>query len=67
MVVLSGYRSDLYKALYEDRGWEVVQKKARVDGKTGTRVECLWLNPAVQEHLKRERAQMTLFDFGEMK
>lgn len=41
MVVLSGYRSDLYAALYPD--WQVVERGHLADG-ARPRVECLWLN-----------------------
>ncbi len=41
-VVLSGYRSALYDALYED--WRRVERLARADG-ARERVECLWLSP----------------------
>lgn len=41
-VVLSGYRSALYDALYED--WRRVERHARADG-ARERVECLWLSP----------------------
>lgn len=41
-VVLSGYRSSLYDALYED--WRRVERHAHADG-ARERVECLWLSP----------------------
>lgn len=41
-VVLSGYRSALYAALYED--WRSVEHHAHADG-ARDRVECLWLSP----------------------
>lgn len=40
-VVLSGYRSDLYDALYKD--WRRVERYAHADG-ARDRVECLWLS-----------------------
>lgn len=43
MVVLSGYRSPLYDALFGD--WQRVEKRALAAG-ARARVECLWLNPA---------------------
>ena len=43
MVVLSGYRSGLYDALFAD--WDVVEKRALADG-ARERTECLWRNPA---------------------
>lgn len=42
MVVLSGYRSDIYDHLYHD--WHCVQRQAMADG-ARKRIECLWLNP----------------------
>lgn len=41
-VVLSGYRSALYDALYKD--WRRVERHAHADG-ARDRVECLWLSP----------------------
>ncbi len=41
-VVLSGYRSALYDALY--KGWRYVERYALADG-ARHRVECLWLSP----------------------
>lgn len=43
MVVLSGYRTDLYDS--ELSTWSRVDREARADG-AGRRVESLWLNPA---------------------
>lgn len=40
-VVLSGYRSDLYDALYSD--WICVERPALADG-ARPRIECLWLS-----------------------
>lgn len=48
MVVLSGYRTELYdQALC---GWRRVETKARISAGRGctTRTECLWINPAAQ-------------------
>jgi DNA adenine methylase len=42
MVVLSGYRSDLY--LQSLPGWRCVEKQTHADG-ARPRVECLWINP----------------------
>lgn len=42
MVVLSGYRCDLYDRLYE--GWVRIDRAARADG-AAKRVESLWLSP----------------------
>lgn len=48
MVVLSGYRTELYDELY--RGWERVETESR--GLTNTkRTECLWLSPATSAAL----------------
>jgi DNA adenine methylase len=46
-VVLSGYRSALYDALYKD--WRRVERQALADG-ARARVECLWLSPRCQAH-----------------
>ncbi|MBE9067902.1 DNA adenine methylase [Leptolyngbya cf. ectocarpi LEGE 11479] len=43
MVVLSGYRSDLYDELYPD--WQRIERKVRTSSR-GQRVECLWIKPA---------------------
>ena len=42
-VVLSGYRSTLYDALYKD--WRKVERHSKADG-ARDRVECLWLSPS---------------------
>lgn len=42
MVVISGYRTDLYDALYND--WQRVESKAHADG-ASKRIEALWLSP----------------------
>ncbi|MEN6612750.1 MAG: DNA adenine methylase [Armatimonadota bacterium] len=46
MVVLSGYRSELYDELYGD--WERFDKKAYADG-ARERMECLWLSPRAMD------------------
>lgn len=43
MVILSGYRCELYDRIYA--GWERREKQAFADG-ARPRIECLWLNPA---------------------
>ena len=48
MVVLSGYRSELYRDLYEAHGWKRSERGARADGGRA-RTECLYLNPAAQK------------------
>lgn len=48
-VVLSGYDCELYARLYAD--WRRVEVQAFVDV-ASPRVECLWLNPWVQERLR---------------
>ncbi len=55
MVVLSGYRSDLYDDLYG--AWWSTERAAVGDGATA-RTEVLWLNPAA----RRQQAQGSLFD-----
>jgi DNA adenine methylase len=53
MVVLSGYRSDLYDDLYAD--WLCKEKKISCEG--GSRLECLWLSP----NLTFKKSKGTLF------
>lgn len=50
MVMLSGYPSDLYTDVLKD--WKRVDTKARISSGRGTdtRIECLWMNPAAQQH-----------------
>lgn len=45
MVVVSGYRSDLYDSLYS--GWKRIDRRARADG-AAKRIESLWLSPNVR-------------------
>jgi DNA adenine methylase len=45
-VILSGYPSEIYKDLFEDRGWRRVDKRAITMGGT-ERTECIWLSPSV--------------------
>lgn len=49
-VVLSGYRSDLYDALYSD--WQRLERATRADGGKST-LECLWLSPGIPIHQPR--------------
>lgn len=51
-VVVSGYACDLYKKLYEDRGWERFDKEFRTNS-NGRRVESVWLSPRTVEALNR--------------
>lgn len=66
MAVLSGSRSDLYGRLYDDRGWARFEFEAHTERKTGEtrkRIDCIWINPAVQKHLRNEATpQLSLFD-----
>ena len=45
MVVLSGYRTELYDALYPN--WAKATFQTRADS-NASRTECLWLSPSVQ-------------------
>lgn len=60
-VVLSGYQSDLYSGMLA--GWEKHSTSARISAGrgTGTREECVWLNPACATALRTEAAQQNLF------
>jgi DNA adenine methylase len=50
MIVLSGYRSELYDDMYS--GWYCVQRAARADG-ASKRIECIWLNTQAQERQRQ--------------
>lgn len=68
LVLLSGYRNELYHAELETCGWlrrdfaTVAHSSASRQKRTGTagRVESLWLNPAAA------RATASLFDFAQL-
>lgn len=51
MVMLSGYRCDLYNSLYD--GWERMERKSLADG-ARPRVECLWFNAAASARSGRQ-------------
>ncbi len=59
MVVLSGYRSELYDKLFA--GWETVSKSMHTNGNV-SRVEYLWLSPNTVAALDRDQAE----DIGEL-
>lgn len=48
MVLISGYRSDLYDALYAD--WKMVSRSATAQNGKG-RTECLWMSPNIKTTL----------------
>lgn len=54
MVILSGYRSELYESLYSD--WTTVEREALADG-ARKRVEVVWMNEAAE----RGQAQVRMF------
>lgn len=56
MVVLSGYRCDLYDEAFAD--WQRFDRSARVNG-PGSATESLWLNPAAVE--RRRHGDLPLF------
>lgn len=49
MVVVSGYRTDLYDAALSD--WKLVETTARISAGRGctTRTECMWISPSAQQ------------------
>lgn len=49
-VVVSGYACPLYTELYENHGWERVDKEAQTNS-GGKRIESLWLSPRTVEAL----------------
>lgn len=52
MVMLSGYRSDLYDTLYGD--WTRIERQAHADG-AQPRIEVLWLNEACAKVQRQQR------------
>ena len=50
--VVSGYRSPLYADLYEQAGWQRVDRPVLANN-GGKRVESLWLSPRTREALAR--------------
>ncbi len=58
MAVVSGYKSSLYKDLYDAHGWQRKDRLARTNG--ADKVECIWLCPRTQEELSKENAQLRL-------
>lgn len=60
MVILSGYRCDLYDRMYAD--WKRIERPALADG-ARPRIECLWFNASAQERLSTELKQKEL-DFA---
>lgn len=49
MVMLSGYRSDIYDSI----GWKRIDRKAFADG-ANERVESIWINPAGVNNIQKE-------------
>jgi DNA adenine methylase len=47
MVVLSGYRSDLYNSLFRD--WQRIERDSFTDSGT-VRTECLWISPKAEQN-----------------
>jgi DNA adenine methylase len=59
MIALSHYACDLYRELYEERGWKRYEKSSRTFGPS-SRKESLYLNPAAQR--KNKENSGTLFN-----
>lgn len=55
MVVLSGYRTELYDDALKD--WSLFETRSRIAAARGTklRTECLWLNPAAAAGISQKR------------
>ncbi len=53
MVIVSGYRCDLYDSLFD--GWKRIDRAARADG-AAKRVESLWLSSGIKGQLELEPA-----------
>lgn len=60
-VVVSGYQTDLYNDHLA--GWEKHTTESRIAASKGTKMreECIWLNPACNAALERERRQLRMF------
>lgn len=58
MVIIAGYKSELYTSLYEAYGWLRVEKEVRTNAGS-SRILCLWLCPQTQERLKDMKKQTT--------
>ena len=60
-VVLSGYENEIYNDHLTE--WTQYQTIARIAAHRGTaiRKECVWLNPACADALKRKKSQISLF------
>lgn len=52
MVILSGYRSEMYESLYSD--WSTIEREALADG-AKKRVEVVWMNPACESAQRQQR------------
>lgn len=50
LTILSGYPNDIYRELFEDRGWTRIDKEAIVNG-GGVKTEALWLSPTILSKL----------------
>lgn len=59
-VVISGYACDLYRELYEDHGWQRVDKEAQTNS-GGKRIESLWLSPRTWAALHQDMSDLPLF------
>ncbi len=59
LVLISGYPSELYRDLYEARGWRRVETTARTNSRHMVRTECLWISPRAWAALE---AAPRLFD-----
>lgn len=54
-VLISGYASDLYATLYEDHGWQRVERDFQANSGS-IRTEALWISPIAQEKREQESA-----------
>lgn len=52
--IISGYKGELYKELYEDKGWKRVDFTAKVQTGTtagGTKIDSIWMHPRIKTTL----------------
>ena len=60
MSIICGYQSDMYKELYEDNGWQRVDKEVQANSGS-KRTESLWLSPNVVSRLNVDYSDLPIF------
>lgn len=60
-VIVSGYACPLYTALYENYGWQRVDKESQTNS-GGKRIESLWLSPRTVKALNSDYSHLPMFE-----